>query len=180
MRNFKQKEETLGVNFTWHATKRLRERSIMRPEELIDIIEKDRFIVVGCEGRKQYRQHLLFYSISDDLYMVAVYDVHSKSVITILPTEYHSVLTKELLDKAYSLSGIEPIPSRGDGVNNILAEDWDHCPREKKQAPVLTGSMYEILDEATEMMSEYIDVAFTKKDLRNMLEVFANKVKKLK
>lgn len=102
----------MSVNFTWHATERLRERSIMKPEELIEIIEKERFIVVGCEGRKQYRQHLLFYSISDDLYMVAVYDIHSKSVITILPIEYHSVLTKELLDEAYSLSGIEPLPNK--------------------------------------------------------------------
>lgn len=102
----------MSVNFTWHATQRLRERSIMQPEELIEIIEKNRFIVVGCEGRKQYRQHLLFYSISDGLYMVVVYDIHSKSVITILPIEYHSVLTKELLDEACSISGIELLPKK--------------------------------------------------------------------
>lgn len=67
------------------------------------------------------------------------------------------------------------------GHMNILSEDWDHCPREKQQIPVtLVSPLDKLLDEAVEVMSEYIDVAFTKKDLRKVLEVFAKKVKDLK
>ena len=102
----------MSVHFTWHATQRLSERSIMKQEELVEIIKKERYIVVGFEGRKQHRQQLLLYSISDGVHMVLIYDYNRKSVITILPIEYHSVLTKEILEEAYVLSGIAPPPKK--------------------------------------------------------------------
>lgn len=65
---------------------------------------------------------------------------------------------------------------------NLIGEDWECCPRKKQQIPVeipKASPLDKLLDEAVEIMSEYINVSFTKKDFRQMLEVFAKKVKAL-
>ena len=83
-----------------HARLRLNERSNLLESQLINMLNTDSFINLGCEIGF-YRQHCLLFSIIDGQYYVAVQDENSGKVITFLLLEYHLQLSWKL-DKAYS------------------------------------------------------------------------------
>jgi hypothetical protein len=79
------------ANFSRHAFKRIAQRTLLSCEEIAEIL--DRGLVVNTGQRPGFdRVHLLFYSHVDNDYFVAIQDVITGTVITILPLDYHETL----------------------------------------------------------------------------------------
>lgn len=79
------------ANFSRHAFKRIAQRTLLSCEEIAAIL--DRGLVVNTGQRPGFdRVHLVFYSHLDNDYFVAIQDVISGTVITILPLDYHETL----------------------------------------------------------------------------------------
>lgn len=78
----------MEIRLTKHCAERLKERTSVLPEELVYIYKKEKIVPLGLEGASN-RRHDLFYSILDDECFVAIRDIKTSEVITILPTNYH-------------------------------------------------------------------------------------------
>lgn len=83
------------ANFSRHAFKRVAQRTLLSCEEIAEIL--DRGLVVNTGQRPGFnRVHLVFYSHVDNEYFVAIQDVITGTVITILPLDYHENLAWEI------------------------------------------------------------------------------------
>ena len=79
------------ANFSRHAFKRVAQRTSLSCDEIAAIL--DRGLVVNTGQRPGFnRVHLVFYSYLDNDYFVAIQDVVTGTVITILPLDYHETL----------------------------------------------------------------------------------------
>lgn len=79
------------ANFSRHAFKRVAQRTLLSCEEIAEIL--DRGLAVNTGQRPGFdRVHLIFYSHVDNDYFVAIQDVITGTVITILPLDYHENL----------------------------------------------------------------------------------------
>jgi hypothetical protein len=79
------------ANFSRHAFKRVAQRTSLSCDEIAKIL--DRGLVVNTGQRPGFnRVHLVFYSHLDNDYFVAIQDVVTGTVITILPLDYHETL----------------------------------------------------------------------------------------
>jgi hypothetical protein len=83
-----------------HAMARLSQRSTLNFSEVARIL--DCFIFVDIGGEPGFnRQHRLFFSTKDDRFYVAIQDIHTGGVVTILPPEYHENISWKIKDKDY-------------------------------------------------------------------------------
>jgi predicted RNA-binding protein with RPS1 domain len=82
-------------NLTIHGQERLRERTRLTESEFLQILNEYQTISAGLQP-KETKWHRLFYSPKDDTCFVAIQDVKSRSVITILTLEYHKTLAWEI------------------------------------------------------------------------------------
>lgn len=95
------------THFSRHAFERIAERTKLSCEEIARML--DRKLALNT-GRKPgfNRNHLLFYSVPDDDFYVAIQDELTGTVVTILPLDYHANLawkiTPEDCTKAKELS----------------------------------------------------------------------------
>jgi len=89
------------LRLTNHAIERLAERSLLKPDELIDLIQSEKLVIVGTEPPFPLNSYLLF-SIKDDGFLVVTIDVRTQDVITIQPIQYWENLRKK---KNYNISG---------------------------------------------------------------------------
>lgn len=79
------------ANFSRHAFKRVAQRTSLSCNEIAAIL--DRGLVVNTGQRPGFnRVHLVFYSHLDNEYFVAIQDIATGTVITILPLDYHETL----------------------------------------------------------------------------------------
>ena len=76
------------THFSKHALDRLEQRSSLTFYELAKILDCHVFIDIGNEPGFN-RQHRLFYSDKDEAFYVAIQDIHTGGVVTVLPPEYH-------------------------------------------------------------------------------------------
>lgn len=92
--------------FTHHAHHRLAERLSLTTTEVSNLVEHGRAVYVGTEPGSN-KQHHLFYSEPDHQWLVAVIDMNSRTVITLLPLDYHELIAwkipKESVDRAQRL-----------------------------------------------------------------------------
>lgn len=94
------------THFSRHAFERVNQRTKLKCTEIAWILDRGYFVNTG---RKPgcFREHLLFYSIPDDDYFVALRDEVTGSVITILPLQYHAnlawVISEAQCDQAKKL-----------------------------------------------------------------------------
>ncbi len=87
------------TNFTQHALLRLRERALMAPELLGSILDNEEVISLGTEVDSN-RDSRLFFSVADDKFFIAVQDMKTGYVVTILTIEYwHNLSEKHFLEK---------------------------------------------------------------------------------
>lgn len=86
------------THFSRHAFERLAQRTHLSCEEIARIL--DRGLVVNT-GRKPglNRNHLVFYSVPDDDFFVAIQDELTGTVVTILPLEYQANLAWQVSDE---------------------------------------------------------------------------------
>lgn len=63
----------------------------MTHNELAELLDADLVVNVGQEP-KSNRVHKLFYSIKDNICFVAIQDVKTGTVITVLPVDYHETI----------------------------------------------------------------------------------------
>ena len=78
----------MSLYFSRNAFSRVLERLSLTPEEVKTILDEGRCLPIGSENIK--REHILFYSEPDNFYFVAVFDVETGTIITILPVDYHN------------------------------------------------------------------------------------------
>jgi hypothetical protein len=79
----------MKIKLTKHCVERLNERTSVLPHELVYIYKSEKIVPLGLEGASN-RRHDLFYSMLDDACFVAIRDVKTSEVVTILPTNYHN------------------------------------------------------------------------------------------
>jgi len=79
----------MKANLSHHAFARVTDRLSMSPEILMAVINHDLAINIGQES-KSNRVHKLFYSHSDQMCFVAIQDIKTGTVITLLPIDYHN------------------------------------------------------------------------------------------
>ena len=82
---FKQRVKT---HFSKHAFFRVDTRLSMTHLAVIELVEERKVINIG-EEPGGHREHLLFYSRQDQQCFVAIHDYKTKTIITILPVDYH-------------------------------------------------------------------------------------------
>lgn len=79
------------TNFSYHALKRLRQRSSLTFEHLGRLLDRGAFVNLGTKPGIR-REHLLFYCAMDDECFVAIRDEATGTVVTVLPLDYHANL----------------------------------------------------------------------------------------
>lgn len=77
------------VSFTAHSFFRVRQRLNLDHNGVAAILNNRLAVPLGREARTN-RLHLLFYSIDDDDFFVAVKDESTGEIVTILPHNYHN------------------------------------------------------------------------------------------
>lgn len=78
----------MQTNFSFHAYARVFDRISLSHQELAHILDAEKAFNIGQEN-KSNRVHKLFYSEKDDICFVAVQDIKTGTVITVLPIDYH-------------------------------------------------------------------------------------------
>ncbi len=76
-------------NFSLHAYQRVYDRLSMLPEEVAELLDENKYINIGKETSNN-RVHKLFYSKINKMCFVAIQDEKTKTVVTILPIDYHN------------------------------------------------------------------------------------------
>jgi hypothetical protein len=91
-REFQQHKNTQSfAHLSWHAFKRVRQRTSLSCEEIANILDNKLVVNTGKQPGFN-RNHLLFYSLRDDDWFVAIQDGLTGTVVTILPLDYHQNL----------------------------------------------------------------------------------------
>jgi hypothetical protein len=83
------------THFSRHAFERLTQRTRLSCEEIARILDR-RLVVNTGKAPGFNRNHLVFYSVPDDDFFVAIQDELTGTVITILPLEYQANLAWEI------------------------------------------------------------------------------------
>ena len=78
-------------HFTFHCIKRLRERTSLTTNQFARIIADGVTVCLGSKPGIQ-KNHYLFYSIKDEKYYVAIQNIITGAIITVLHMEYHENL----------------------------------------------------------------------------------------
>ena len=78
----------METNFSLHAFERVLGRISLTHGELADILNADLAINIGQENNSN-RVHKLFYSDADKMCFVAIQDINTGTVVTVLPIDYH-------------------------------------------------------------------------------------------
>ena len=78
----------METNFSFHAYKRVLGRMSMSHRELAEHLDADLVINIGQETNNN-KVHKLFYSTKDKICFVAIQDVKTGTVVTVLPIDYH-------------------------------------------------------------------------------------------
>ncbi|TSA39060.1 MAG: hypothetical protein D4R63_09930, partial [Methylococcaceae bacterium] len=76
------------TNFSFHAFGRILGRISMSYIELADLLDANLFLNIGQEANSN-RVHKLFYSAKDNICFVAIQDIKTGTVVTVLPIDYH-------------------------------------------------------------------------------------------
>ncbi|WP_108651338.1 hypothetical protein [Dongshaea marina] len=87
-------------HFSQHAQLRLDQRSTLTCHECAKLLDCQVFVKVGEEPGFN-REHRLFYSVQDGSYYVAIQDIHTGSIVTILPPEYYRNLCWSIKDHQF-------------------------------------------------------------------------------
>lgn len=86
------------ATLTWHATVRLAERSRLEPARLLDILDRDLTRRVSVSRARSHLWHWLYWSPADQDFFVAVQDVVTGHVVTILTAAMFEARYPGLLD----------------------------------------------------------------------------------
>lgn len=78
-------------HFSNHAFDRLAQRSALFYHQVADLLDQGLVVNTGCKPGFN-RAHLVFYSSIDDCCFVAIQDIVTGTVVTILPLDYHANL----------------------------------------------------------------------------------------
>lgn len=78
----------METNYSFHAFERVHGRISMTHKELANILDADLALNIGQEN-KSNRMHKLFYSERDKICFVAIQDMKTGTVVTVLPIDYH-------------------------------------------------------------------------------------------
>jgi len=112
-----------------HARYRIEHRTRLTDVQIISILERGKYIDVGSEPAT-LRSHLLFYSVIDEAFFVAVRDRLYGTVTTILPREFHARLAWQIKPK-----DLEKAKAKAEDVVKPLEtfieqhNKYDHSPR---------------------------------------------------
>jgi len=77
------------LHYSDHAFDRVKERLSLTDTDVLKILEKELYVLVGDETGSN-RRHCLFYSYPDSCCFVAIQDKKDGTIITVLPVNYHN------------------------------------------------------------------------------------------
>ena len=80
-----------AATLTYHAELRLAQRTRLTVAQLIQLIDGNMTHIVGCRPQPPHAHHL-FFSVKDLDHFVAVQDISTGEVITVLPLDFHANL----------------------------------------------------------------------------------------
>ncbi|UUO25441.1 hypothetical protein FGD67_21145 [Colwellia sp. M166] len=87
--------------FSNHALQRIKQRTLLEPNEIADIIDFGLAINTGKEIIFE-KTHWLIYSIKDECYFFIIQDKFTGLVITLLPTQYHDNLAWSVDNESFA------------------------------------------------------------------------------
>jgi len=87
--------------FSNHALQRIKQRTLLEPNEIADIIDFGLAIDTGKEIIFE-KTHWLIYSIKDECYFFIIQDKFTGLVITLLPTQYHDNLAWSVDNESFA------------------------------------------------------------------------------
>jgi len=87
--------------FSNHALQRIKQRTLLEPNEIADIIDFGLAIDTGKEIIFE-KTHWLIYSIKDECYFFIIQDKFTGLVITLLPTQYHDKLAWSVDNESFA------------------------------------------------------------------------------
>ena len=123
-----------GSVFTKHGFDRVKDRMLMPPREVLEIIDTDEVITLGIEEGTN-RIHKLFYSEADDDCFVVVQDQNTREIITILYSSSHTWrISEHSIAMARYVRGFGPRPIEVDEKpKTIKLEDGTVVTRKIKK-----------------------------------------------
>lgn len=101
--NLQQLREQRFAYPSYHAAKRISQRTSMEISELMSALDNEACVNIG-QYAGSHRRHLLFYSPKDKFCYVAIQDERYGKIITILPPAYHKNLAWKITDEQYELA----------------------------------------------------------------------------
>lgn len=97
------------THFSRHALKRIEQRTSLTYLEIAKILDCHMFVDIGREPGFN-REHRLFYNIKDSAHFIAIQDIHTGGVVTILPLDYHENISWKI--KGNQLKAAQLIASK--------------------------------------------------------------------
>lgn len=104
---------------TEHARQRISERSVTAEGSIVSMLDEGLFVPIGTEAGSS-RSHELLYLAGDGHWFVAIRDVRTLELITLLPVDYHENISWKVSFEAMQLArriatGEEPAEEDGAG-----------------------------------------------------------------
>jgi hypothetical protein len=116
-----------ATTLTFHAQQRLTQRTRLTAEELIALIDSNMTHIVGCRQQPPHAHHV-FFSPKDVNHFVAVQDIVTGEVITVLPLDYHENLAWKVGRKNLKRAILKSAP-------DFYAEVYPHAASSKTARP---------------------------------------------
>lgn len=118
------------THFSRHAFERIAQRTKLRCEEIAHILDRKLALNTGRTPGFN-RNHLLFYSVPDDDFYVAIQDGLTGTVVTVLPLNYHANL-------AWHISQEDCVRAKELCIN-VPAEDVQTQPTSNATVFIISG-----------------------------------------
>lgn len=93
----------MQVHFSKHSIKRIAERTQLKPQDISTIIENGSYVSIGSIPGFN-KEHLLFFSVTDDSFFFIVRDYFTMSILTVLPVTYQRWLPRAITGEDLSLA----------------------------------------------------------------------------
>lgn len=112
---------------TAHARARLAERSNLSGESLIEMFNRQLGRKVGCTTQRSHLAHRLFWSHEDDAFFIAIQDVVTGDVVTIVTEAMYENWYQGQITESQRRKVINDTAAAGYGPARLIANTKMHC-----------------------------------------------------
>lgn len=131
------------AHFTIHAFRRVRQRLTLRPVEVARLIGNDICVPLGSKPGI-LKTHVLFYSVPDSRFFIAIQDSLTGSFITVLPERFHAKLAWEVSDSDKQLAKQKAMLAAREVAEKLRSESVSVPPEQNRAAIVSVTYLSEL------------------------------------